>query len=210
MIIINNLLKLRIFKSLKLSNMSKSKYTTSKLSFKVFKNTDVLIHKGCNINITGNFEIGSKWGKKDHRMTRLSIQDKGSLIVKGNFNILSGAQITIKSNASLVLGSGYINNDAKIACHENISIGHDVVIAENVIIRDSDNHEILYQGYISTKPITIGNHVWIGIGAVILKGVTIGDGAIIAAGSVVTKDVPLKSVVAGVPAKVIKENIEWK
>ncbi|MDR1847439.1 MAG: acyltransferase, partial [Bacteroidales bacterium] len=43
----------------------------------------------------------------------------------------------------------------------------------------------------------------------ILKGVTIGDGAIIAAGSIVTKDVPPQCIVAGVPAKVIKENIKW-
>ena len=43
-----------------------------------------------------------------------------------------------------------------------------------------------------------------------LKGVTIGDNAIIAAGSVVTKDVPNNTIVAGVPAKVIKTNINWK
>lgn len=45
--------------------------------------------------------------------------------------------------------------------------------------------------------------------SVILKGVTIGDGAIIAAGSVVSKDVPPHTLVGGVPAKVIKENVEW-
>ena len=45
--------------------------------------------------------------------------------------------------------------------------------------------------------------------AIILKGVTIGDGAIIAAGAVVTKDVPAKCVVAGNPAKVVRENVIW-
>ena len=43
-----------------------------------------------------------------------------------------------------------------------------------------------------------------------MKGVTIGDGAIVAAGAIVTKDVPANSIVAGVPAKIINENIEWK
>ena len=44
----------------------------------------------------------------------------------------------------------------------------------------------------------------------ILPGITIGDGAIVAAGAVVTKDVPSRCMVAGVPAKVIKENVDWK
>ena len=58
-------------------------------------------------------------------------------------------------------------------------------------------------------PITnIGNDVWIGCGAIILSGVTIGDGAIIGAGAVVTKDVEPYTIVAGVPAKVLKTRFE--
>lgn len=60
------------------------------------------------------------------------------------------------------------------------------------------------------QPVEIGNNVWIGVGATILKGVTIGDGAIIAAGSVVTKDIPARCLAAGVPAKVIKTDVEWE
>ena len=56
----------------------------------------------------------------------------------------------------------------------------------------------------------IGNNVWIGTNVTVLKGVTIGDGAIIAAGSVVSEDVPANCMAAGIPAKVVKENIEWK
>jgi len=61
-----------------------------------------------------------------------------------------------------------------------------------------------------SKPIKIGNHVWVGKGCAILKGVTIGDGAIVGAHSVVTKDIPPRTLVAGVPAKIIKENVNWK
>ncbi len=54
-------------------------------------------------------------------------------------------------------------------------------------------------------PITIGDDVWIGGGCTILAGVTIGDNSIVAAGSVVTKDVPSNTIVAGNPAKRIKD-----
>lgn len=57
----------------------------------------------------------------------------------------------------------------------------------------------------NSKPITIGNDVWIGGNCTILPGVTIGNNVIIAAGAVVTKDIPGNCLAAGVPAKVIKQ-----
>jgi acetyltransferase-like isoleucine patch superfamily enzyme len=59
-------------------------------------------------------------------------------------------------------------------------------------------------------PVVIGNHVWIATNAIILPGVTIGEGAIVACGAVVTKDVPPHCLVAGVPARVVRENVDWK
>lgn len=57
-------------------------------------------------------------------------------------------------------------------------------------------------------PVTIGQDVWIGHGAIILPGRTVGDGAVIAAGAVVTKDVPAYSIVAGVPARIMRPRFE--
>ena len=59
------------------------------------------------------------------------------------------------------------------------------------------------------KSIRIGNHVWIAAYATILKGVCVGDGSVIGTHALVTKDVPNRVVAAGVPAKVLQENIEW-
>lgn len=61
-----------------------------------------------------------------------------------------------------------------------------------------------------SAPVTIEDNVWIGANVTILPGVVVGRGSVIAAGSVVTKSVPPNSLVAGVPAKVIKEQINWR
>lgn len=56
-----------------------------------------------------------------------------------------------------------------------------------------------------SSPVIIGENVWIGSSSTILPGVTVGDNSVVAAGAVVTKDVPKNAVVAGVPARVVKE-----
>lgn len=133
-----------------------------------------------------------------------------SIVSIDKFVFYAGCRLTVSENAKLTLGhSSYVNNESVIECFAEIKIGDDCAIAERVVIRDSDNHIIKRDGYKKSAPIIIGNHVWIGMNSVILKGVTIGDGAIIAAGSVVSKDVPPHTLVGGVPAKVIKENVEW-
>lgn len=78
-------------------------------------------------------------------------------------------------------------------------IGHNVILATLNHDLDPNKRDILHP-----DPIKIGKNVWIGSRATILSGVKINDGAIVAAGSVVNKDVPSNSVVAGVPARVIK------
>jgi acetyltransferase-like isoleucine patch superfamily enzyme len=59
-------------------------------------------------------------------------------------------------------------------------------------------------------PVRIGDRVWIGARATILKGVRVGEGAVIGAGSVVTRDVPARALVAGNPARVVRENVAWR
>ena len=88
-----------------------------------------------------------------------------------------------------------------------MSIGDGVFIAENVTIRDSDNHQI-HDRPTMTKPIVVEDHVWIGMNVTILKGVTIGQGAVIAAGSVVVKDIAPGMLAAGVPAREIRQ-VSW-
>ena len=131
------------------------------------------------------------------------------LIVNGDFSIYTGGRVMIFDNAILELGSGYINHNVFLVCRERIVIGNDVAISNNVVIRDNDAHRIIDDKHIPVQPVEIGDHVWIGTNVTILKGVKIGDGAIVAANSLVNKDVPARTLVGGVPAKILRENVKW-
>lgn len=94
-----------------------------------------------------------------------------------------------------------------------ITLGDNVHITDGVKFLTHDGGTLLFRDKIPdleiTKPIVVGNNVYIGNNALILPGVKIGNNVIIAAAAVVSKDVPDNSVVAGVPAKVIKTTEEY-
>ena len=94
-----------------------------------------------------------------------------------------------------------------------ITMGDNVHITKNVEFITHDGGVLILRKFQKdlelTKPISIGNDVYIGINSIILPGVKIGNRCIIAAGSVVTKDVPDNSVVGGIPARYIKSVDEY-
>ena len=177
--------------------------------FLIFRKTSVKVKTNAIVQGIGKLSIGAKWPAYCFHHTLFAVWDHASLVIDGNFRFMTGCRVIVDEGARLELGSGYMNYGSSIACFNHIRIGCDVAIADNVSIRDSDNHRILNGNHMPTKPISIGDHVWIGMNVTILKGVTIGDGSFIAAGSVVTRDVPPGVLVGGVPAKVIKNNVLW-
>lgn len=132
----------------------------------------------------------------------------GSIKINGRVRLERFTEL--ESKGKLVLGNNVvINKFSRIITRENITIGDNVVIARFVSILDHDHAYTIEDGMMklngySSKPITIGNNVWIGDKVSITKGVTIGDNVIIGANSVVTKNIPSNCIVAGVPAKPIK------
>lgn len=173
--------------------------------------TKIIVSKTAKINLNGNtLCLNLCWNGKQNQPSTFCLGENAKLNLNGCFRTYSGSYVSVENGAELNLGSGFINCNTKIYCFNKITLGDNVKISEDVILRDSDNHEIVYDGYVKNAPITIDNNVWIGMRATILKGVKIGEGAIIAAGSVVNKDVPPHTLVGGVPAKVIKENISWR
>ena len=124
-------------------------------------------------------------------------------------DIYQGKQFSPK----LSIGSNFsMQQNCHIGCIDSISIGKNVLLGSNIYITDHYHGEITKEALVlppifrplSSRPVKIGNNVWIGDKVTILPGVTLGQGCVIALGSVVTKNVPPYVVVGGVPARVIK------
>ena len=112
------------------------------------------------------------------------------------------------------VGDVLIGDHTRIGLHNTIigpvKIGDNVNLAQGITVTALNHNfndpckRIDEQG-VSTSAVNIGNDIWIGANAVILPGVSIGNHSVVAAGAVVTNDVPAHTLVAGVPAKIIKE-----
>lgn len=182
------------------------------------KKSSGLIFIGSNVKVRHAYQFTA--GKN------LILEDGVSINALSEQGIKLGDHVSIARNSILFCtgiiaqkGTGITIGDrtgisarAYFAGQGGITIGNDVIMGPNVQIF-SENHAsadptqtIKEQGVIK-DPVVIGNNCWIGGGATILAGVNIGNGCVIAAGSVVTKSVPENSIVAGVPAKVIKSRV---
>lgn len=145
---------------------------------------------------------------------------RGCALEVGEASIVE-AQIDLeKDGAALVVGRNCYVGASIFKVAERIEVGDDVEIAWNCSIVDHDWEPLAFEHrrsdkrtwysapkrweHVAVKPVRIGAKALVGFNATILKGVTIGEGAVVGVGSVVTRDVAPWTVVAGVPAKVIR------
>lgn len=142
-----------------------------------------------------------------HRSARMDTPPY-RLFSLGNYSVIES--FACINNA---VGDVIIGDHTRIGLHNTIigpvEIGNNVNLAQGITVTAlnhnfSDTNKRIDEQGVSTNPVTIEDDVWVGANAVILPGVTIGEHCVVAAGAVVTKDVPPHSLVAGVPAKVIK------
>ena len=139
------------------------------------------------VNSSKNATLGNE------RPCKLSVYENAELVFKGSFGISNVAIVATKS----------------------ITIGRNVMIGGGVTIVDSDFHSMKPEDWFTvddeknmvSKPVEIGDNVFIGMNSIILKGVTIGEGAVVAAGSVVTKSIPAGEIWGGNPASFIKKRL---
>ena len=142
--------------------------------------------------------IGGKW--RVFLLHRFGMKDNGhvgfypSVKVWAPWNVRMGSWVAIDDEVNLYSA-------------DKITIGTKVAISREAFICTASHDIAKPNRPLVTKPITICDGVWIGARAIVLPGVTIGEGAVVAAGAVVTKDVPAWAVVAGNPAKVVKQRV---
>lgn len=147
------------------------------------------------------------------------------IVIGDDFRFFGGYLIS-QNGGKITIGTHTkIGFDCRVGAAKSISIGDYVIFADNITVMDNNNHPvnpldraIVYRSdhkselrgwkYSDSKPIVIGNNVWVGSNVRINKGVTIGEGAVIAANTVVTKDVPANCICAGNPGKIVKTEID--
>jgi acetyltransferase-like isoleucine patch superfamily enzyme len=167
-----------------------------------------------------NIQVGNDcWFERQDSFARYRSEKDPGLIFGDRVRVYTWTTFNVEPTGCVEIGDDAVLVGPVFMCAEHIKLGRNVTISYHVTLADSDFHPIdprlriedsianSPQGdrsrrpAIVSRPITIDDDVWIGIGAIVLKGVHIGRGARVAAGAVVTRDVPDGEVVAGNPAQ---------
>jgi len=173
----------------------------------------IFASRGSKIQFGHKIKVGSGFNLMEYATLNALSYDGveiGNNFTLGKYAVIECTGVLRNVGNSLKIGNNVgINHYCFIGVRGNITIGDNVIFGPRVNVF-SENHifnsldvPIKNQG-VEKKDTIIGNDVWIGASVSIMPGVKIGNGCVIAAGSVVTKDVPDFSVIAGMPAKIIK------
>jgi acetyltransferase-like isoleucine patch superfamily enzyme len=151
---------------------------------------------------------------RQSRRGSIKIGDSFTAVSKQKYNSIGLIQpVVIKAigpNSRITIGDNVGMSGVTLSARASITIGDDVLLGSGALITDNDAHPINPEDRNDPSktliaPVFIGDRVFIGARAIILKGVCIGSGSVVAAGSVVSQDVSARTVVAGNPAKKVKE-----
>ena len=120
---------------------------------------------------------------------------------------LARLELVTTPTGHLEIGNNvFINYGTSIVAASRVRIGNDCLIGTHVMVMDCDFHRVDDKSWDTTgRPIVLEDRVWLANRSIVLKGVTVGHDAVVAAGAVVTRDVPPRTVVAGNPARIVRE-----
>ena len=182
---------------------------------KISKSPGVSI-KVFNLGVGNSFKTGTNCYTDK---MRLEFRGNNNMVILGdNVSMKEKCRIMITgNNCSIKVGSNStFSHHCQLEAQEeatHIIIGEDCMFSNNILVRTNDSHYI-YDAETGDRTnipgdVHIGDHVWLAAYTTVMKGATIGDGTVVGYRSVVTKNIPAKCVAVGMPAKVIREKIEW-
>lgn len=193
--------------------MSKSVIRTDQSKIIPYKNTAIELLPGAKIILGGgDIEVGTDLVRSSKAETRIRMRKNAVWSIYGGCSLSYGATIEILENAVFDCKYFTMNSNGVIVVRKKISMGQDVMLGRNVIVYDSDHHQI----YDNNKKVTncsaeviIGNHVWLATNVTVLKGVTIGDESMVAANTVITKSVGSNKLVYS-NSQICETNNYWR
>ena len=219
---------IRILKELRRSNLKSIYFNLRYFPFKKAIWLPIRINRRCSlINLKGSLtidaeispgmiqigfgEVGIFDKKKEHSVWNV----KGKIIFKGKCFLGTGIRLNIAESGILTFGQNVnITACTGIDCQREIKFGEGCLISWENLFIDGDHHNIFgSDGKLKNPPqnILIGKHVWFGCRCLVLKGVTVADNCVVAAGSILNGSYTIaNAIIAGSPAKVVKENITWQ
>ena len=143
----------------------------------------------------------------------LWIENGAQIVLHGGGVIAEGTGIRADKDSRIDIGTDFfINKNCFLRSEGSISIGDHCVMGWNAVINTTDGHDLYIdnQRHPASADIHIGNHVWIAQNVTIGKGCLLGNGIVVAQHSLVTKSFTKeKCLIGGVPAKILKEGVEW-
>jgi acetyltransferase-like isoleucine patch superfamily enzyme len=165
-----------------------------------------------NVLLSGVLFVNSRRGQ--FTPSAITLESGSTLMISGDYEIGPGVNIWVSKDAIVKIAgrlqhdSCGMTSDVRIMAEKSIEIGYDSLISSDVLITDSDWHDI--EGVRRCAPVIIGDRVWISHGVSILKGVVVPSGCIIASKSLVASSIKVeKALVAGIPAVVKRTGVEW-
>lgn len=174
------------------------------------------IHKKptARLELGGHLLLGGwEGGPRTEERSLISLGAGSVLRTEGNVVIGSGTHIVVGPGAQVTLGPDVvISSKVRIYCQQSVTLKAGVGLSWESLVMDTDHHALVVDGEPRARsaPIVIGEWVWGGVGVKIMKGVTIGDRAVLATGAVVVSDVPSRALVGGVPARVLRRDVDWR
>lgn len=197
-------------------SIARSLYLSIRFGGKIFilRGTRIRLDRGARIEVPRDCRLVIGKHHAGGAPTSLDLRRNARLTINGSgpVSLARGVRILILGDGQVEIGAyTVINFNASITCFRHISIGLESGVGWNSVIFDGNAHQLWVDGVQRPpgRPVSIGDHVWIGAGVTVL-GAAIGDGAVVGAGSVVVSDVPSKVLVAGNPARIIGKNVSFK